>query len=306
MKETVEPGDVSWQREPTLTAPVLAIDTLSLFFRAQHALPPMNTSTGEPTRALYGFCALLLKLLREQKPAGLVFALDAPQPTFRHQREASYKATRDAPPSELWQQWPRLEQLIQCLGVPAFRVPGFEADDVLATLARRLREKSQPALVVSGDRDLLQTAVQVMFVGRRGQPAVRYDQRAVEERFGVGPERLASYAALVGDTSDNIPGIRGIGPRAAAKLVQKYRTIAALLEHAAEIEPARLRGAILENREQVLANFELTRLRDEVPLPTGELYGALDVQARDRLSGLFAELEFRSLIPRLAALAWNE
>jgi DNA polymerase-1 len=305
----VEIARVSWQGKPTLTAPVLALDTLSLFFRAQHALPPMNTSTGEPTRALYGFCSLLLKLFREQKPAGLVFALDAPQPTFRHEREASYKATRDAPPSEIWQQWPRLEQLIQCLGVPAFRVPGFEADDVLATLARRLRENDQPVLVVSGDRDLLQTAVppvEVMFVGRRGQPGVRYDQRAVEERFGVGPERLASYAALIGDASDNIPGIRGIGPRAAAKLVKKYATVAALLEHAAEIEPTRLREAILGNREQVLANFELTRLRDEVPLPPGELYGVLDAGARDRLRGLFEELEFRSLLPRLEALAWTE
>ncbi len=289
-----------------MTRPVLALDTLSLFFRAQHALPPMNTSSGEPTRALYGFCALLLKLFREQQPVGLVFALDAPEPTFRHEREASYKGTRTAPPSELWQQWPRLEQLIRCFAVPAFKVPGFEADDILATLARRLREKSQPVLVVSGDRDLLQTAlppVEVMFVGRRGQPGVRYDQRAVEERFGVGPERLASYAALVGDTSDNIPGIRGIGPRAAAKLVQKYATVAALLEHAAEIEPQRVREAILGNREQVLANFELTRLCDEVPLPAGELYGALDAEVRDRLRGLFEELEFRSLIPRLAALA---
>jgi DNA polymerase-1 len=306
VKETVEPGARSWQGDATLARPVLALDTMSLFFRAQHALPPMNTTTGEPTRALYGFSALLLKLLREEKPVGLVLALDAPQPTFRHQQDASYKGTRDAPPSELRQQWPRLEQLIECLGVPAFRVPGYEADDILATLARSMREKNQPALIVSGDRDLLQTAlppVEVMFVGRRGQPGVRYDQHAVEARFGVGPERLASYAALVGDTSDNIPGIRGIGPRAAAKLVQKYATVTALIEHAEEIEPPRLREAITGNRQQVLANFELTRLRDDVPLPASELYGVVDAEARGRLSGLFEELEFRSLVPRLAALS---
>ena len=288
-----------------MTRPILVLDTLSLFFRAQHALPPMNTSSGEPTRAIYGFSALLLKLLREQQPLGLALALDAPEPTFRHEREASYKATREAPPSELWQQWPRLEQLIERLGVPAFRVPGFEADDILATLARRFRDTGQPALVVSGDRDLLQTAlppVEVMFVGRRGQPGVRYDHRAVEERFGVGPERLASYMALVGDSSDNIPGVRGVGPRAAAKLVQKYASVTALLEHAAEIEPPRLREAIILAREQLLANIELTRLRDDVPLPAGELYGVVDAEARDRLRGLFEELEFRSLVPRLVAL----
>jgi DNA polymerase I len=292
-----------------MARPVLALDTLSLFFRAQHALPPMNTSSGEPTRAVYGFCALLLKLLREEKPAGLVLALDAPEPTFRHQREASYKGTRAPPPSELWQQWPRLEQLIECLGVPAFRVPGYEADDVLATLARRFRDRAQPALVVSGDRDLLQTAlppVEVLFVGRRGQPGVRYDHAAVEARFGVGPERLASYVALIGDDSDNIAGIRGVGPRAAAKLVQKYLTAAGIVEHATEIEPARLREAIAGSQERLISNEVLTRLRDDVPLPEGDLCRALDAAARDRVRGLFEELEFRSLLPRLAALASNQ
>jgi DNA polymerase-1 len=112
--------------------------------------------------------------------------------------------------------------------------------------------------------------------------------------------------ALVGDSSDNIPGVRGIGPRAAAKLVQKYASVTALLEHAAEIEPPRLREAIILAREQLLANIELTRLRDDVPLPAGELYGAVDAEARDRLRGLFEELEFRSLVPRLAALAPNQ
>ena len=288
--------------------PVLALDTSSLFFRAQHALPPMNTSRGEPTRALYGFSALLVKLLREQNPVGLVLALDAPQPTFRHERDSAYKGTRGAPPSELRQQWPRLEQLIEALGVPAFRVPGFEADDVLATVARRLRERGQPVVVVSGDRDLMQTAlppVEVLFVGRRGQPGERYDRAAVEARFGVGPERLASYAALVGDTSDNIAGVSGIGPRAAAKLVREFGDVAGILQHADAIEPARLRELVLGARQQLIDNEALTRLHDDVPLPEVDLYRSVDAAAHERLKAIFEELEFRSLLPRLAKLSAN-
>ncbi len=293
-----------WQ-DARVDRPVLALDTSSLFFRAQHALPPMNTSRGEPTRALYGFSALLLKLLREEDPVGLVLALDAPQPTFRHERDGAYKGTRGAPPSELRQQWPRLEQLIEALGVPAFRAPGFEADDVLATVARRLRERGQRVVVVSGDRDLMQTAlppVEVLFVGRRGQPGERYDRAAVEARFGVGPERLASYAALVGDTSDNITGISGIGPRAAAKLVREFGDVAGILRHADTIEPARLRELVLGARQQLIDNEALTRLQDEVPLPA-ELYGSVDAAAQERLKAIFEELEFRSLLPRLAKLS---
>lgn len=286
--------------------PVLALDTSSLFFRAQHALPPMNTSRGEPTRALYGFSALLLKLLREIEPIGLVLALDAPEPTFRHERDGSYKGTRGPPPSELRQQWPRLEQLIEGLGVPAFRVPGFEADDILATVARRLRERGQPVVVVSGDRDLMQTAVppiEVLFVGRRGQPGERYDAAAVEARFGVGPERLASYAAFIGDNSDNIAGVSGIGPRAAAKLVREFGDVAAILENAPAIQPERLRELVLGARQQLIDNEALTRLQDDVPLPEGELYRSIDTAAHARLKALFEELEFRSLLPRLAKLA---
>jgi DNA polymerase I len=308
VKETVQSGwahRCSRGKTRPVDRPVLALDTMSLFFRAQHALPPMNTSGGEPTRALYGFSALLLKLLREIEPIGLMLALDAPQPTFRHERDGAYKGTRGPPPTELRQQWPRLEQIVEGLGVPAFRVPGFEADDILATVARRLREQGQPLVVVSGDRDLMQTAlppVELLFVGRRGQPGERYDRTAVEARFGVGPERLASYAALVGDNSDNISGVSGIGPRAAAKLVQKFGDVAGILAHTDAIEPPRLRELVLGARQQLIDNEALTRLRDDVPLPEGELYRSLGAAAHERLRAIFEELEFRSLLPRLAKL----
>ncbi len=157
----------------------------------------MNTSRGEPTSALYGFSSLLLKILREMNPAGLAFALDAPKPTFRHGRYEAYKATRDAPTDDFRHQLARLDRLWACLEVPVFRVPGFEADDILATLARGLREASAPTVVLSGDRDLLQLArgsVSVLFTGARAKEAVSYDEARVIERFGVRPDQLPRRA----------------------------------------------------------------------------------------------------------------
>ena len=177
------------------SAKALLLDTFSLFFRAFFALPPMSTRRGEPTSALYGFSALLLKLLREHPGAQLCFALDTGRPTFRKREFQPYKAQRAPTPSALVEQLRRLDQLFDALGVPVLGSPGFEADDVLATLAARLRAEQEPTVVVSGDRDLLQLAfgsVQVHYVGQRGKPAQVHTEATVRERFGVPPWRLPS------------------------------------------------------------------------------------------------------------------
>ncbi len=262
----------------------------------------MNTSRGEPTSALYGFSSLLLKILREMNPAGLAFALDAPKPTFRHGRYEAYKATRDAPTDDFRHQLARLDRLWACLEVPVFRVPGFEADDILATLARGLREASAPTVVLSGDRDLLQLArgsVSVLFTGARGKEAVSYDEARVIERFGVRPEQLPSLAAFVGDPSDNLPGVRGIGPRTASQLVQRFGDVGTVLDRAAEIERESLRTAVVSARDQLLLNEELSRLREDVPLASGPIALPLTLAAVTRLREFFLELEFKSLASRL-------
>jgi DNA polymerase-1 len=161
-----------------MTAPVVLFDTLSIFFRAHHALPPMSTSRGEPTSALYGFFSLFLKIVRERNPSGLAFALDAPAKTFRHHQFEGYKANREKAGDGLLWQLARLGRLWPSLELPVFAAPGFEADDVLATLARELRASETPGVVVSGDRDLLQLArgsVTVLFTGARGKEPVLYD-----------------------------------------------------------------------------------------------------------------------------------
>jgi DNA polymerase I len=289
----------------TARPPVLLVDTYSLFFRAHHALPAMNTRSGEPTSALYGFLAALLRELGARQPLELAFAVDAPQRTFRHERMPAYKANRDATPAPLVQQLGRLRQLLDAFEVPVFQVPGVEADDVLATLAARLSADAAQVLVMSGDRDLFQTiteAVSVLFVGARGQKPSIYDTQRVEERFRVPPAQLPAVAALIGDTSDNLPSVPGVGPRTAAKWVRQYGTAERVLDAAHELEPARLRPALTAHRQQVLDNEALSTLRRDVALGDGPLASPVSPSAIQRLRALFEELEFKSLIPRLGAL----
>ena len=285
----------------------LLIDTYSLFFRAFHALPPMRTAGGTPTNALYGFTALLIKLLREQAPSGVALALDAPQRTERAREFAAYKEGRAKVADELSRQFPLLDDLIAALGFPAYRVPGFEADDVLATLARKLGERAEPVLIVSGDRDVLQLVrerAEVLFVGRRGGPPQRYDRAAVLARFGVQPEQLPAYIALVGDPSDNLPKVPGIGPKLARSLIAAHGSASALLAHLPEVASPRLHDALEQHAAQILQTERLARLRDDLALDCEhDWVQPLRPAALERLRALCEQLEFKSLLPRLAALA---
>ncbi len=282
---------------------IVLIDTYSVLFRAHYALPPMNTRSGFPTAALYGFSVMVLKLLRENSGAALAFAVDSPEATFRDELYEEYKAGRVRTPDSLSMQLGRLPALLDALAVPVHRAPGFEADDILATLSRCARERSEAALVVSGDRDLLQLArepVRVHFIGKRGQKAVTYGEPEVRERFGVGAERLPTWTALIGDTSDNLPGVPGIGPATARALLTEYPDARALLAGLEQIRPARTRELLQAHAEQIARVEGLARLRDDVPLVASELWRTPTfVELRSR----FEELEFKSLLPRLDKLS---
>src|SRR5215831_16606200 len=208
----------------TVTAPVLLVDTLSLAYRAFFALPDMRTTRDEPTGALYGFSALLLKLWREQRPGGGAFAIDHPRPTFRHAAFPGYKASRPPAPTPLNRQLARLPALLAAFGFPVFEAAGFEADDVVATLARELAAAGAAPLVVSGDLDTLQCAVgptRVHIVGRGATAGRTYDEAAVWARFGVAPSALPDWKALAGDVTDEIPGVPGVGARRASALLRR-------------------------------------------------------------------------------------
>lgn len=285
--------------------PILVVDTYSLFFRAFHALPPMNTRSGQPTSAVYGMAVLLLKLLREQKPKGLSFARDRSEPTFRHEQYASYKAQRGPLPDALKSQMFLLDRLLDAFSAPVFSASGFEADDVIATLARELAAENESVLVISGDRDLFQvirTHVHVLFIGRRGQPPVLYDEAAVIGRFQLPPQQLPSYSALVGDSSDNLPRVSGVGDKTAQRLIAQFGSIEALYAGLDQVKSAALRDTLQNASDLVRQNAALTRLRDDLPLPQGARYRAFDAAAKSKLRAFFEELEFQSLLPRLDKL----
>ena len=287
----------------------LLLDTSSLFFRAHHALPPMNTRAGEPTSALYGFSTLLLKLLRELRPDGLAFARDLPARTFRHAQYDAYKAGRPPMPDALRSQWRRLDELVAAFGVPSHSATGFEADDVLATLARRLAAIGQDVTLVSGDRDLFQTIgprVRVLFVGARGQKPETVDAALVEARYGVTPAGMPMLAALVGEGPDNLVGVAGVGVRTASKLVTRFGSMASLLAGLDTVTPPKIQSALREAAARITLNADLARLRDDVTLGEGPLVGAVDDAALDRVRAVFEALEFRSLATRLDALRAQE
>ena len=290
---------------PRPMSPALLLDTHALLFRAFFALPPMSTRAGVPTSALYGLAVMLLKLLRDERPRGVAFALDAAQPTFRHLQSGSYKAHRPPVPDALRRQLDALPRLLEAVGGPTFVAPGFEADDVLATLARELAS-TVAVRIVTADHDLFQVArdgVDVLFVGTRGRKSILYDRAALVARYGVEPGQLPSLTALVGDATDNLPKIPGVGARTAQKLVQRFGDMRGLIEGLEQVTPAALRDRLAAASAQLLETESLARLRDDVPLPLGARATPVGAAAWSGMRALFRAWEFHSLLPRLDQLA---
>ena len=250
---------------------------------------------------------MLLKLLREERPTGLSFALDAGRPTFRHEQSPSYKANRPPLPDALRQQLDALPRLLDALGAPCFVAPGFEADDVLATLTRELRSSSgREVRIVTTDHDLFQVVrdgVDILFVGARGQKPVVYDHDALVARYGLTPAQLPSLTALVGDLSDNLPKVPGVGARTAQKLVQRFGDMRSLVDGLAEVSPPKVQAILAAASEQLLTTESLARLRDDVPLAAGMRAAPVGAEAWPRLRELFVEWEFGSLLARVDRLS---
>jgi DNA polymerase-1 len=235
----------------------------------------------------------------------LAAALDAPAATFRHASFAGYKANRPRAPAPLGRQLQRLPALLDAFGAATFTAPGFEADDILATLNRELLSAGERPLVVTGDLDALQCATgraRVHVVGRGATAGRTYDEAAVWARFGVTPAALPDWKALAGDVTDEIPGVPGVGPRRATELVRRFMDIDGLLGRIDEIQPESVRAAIAARASDLRVWREIARLRTDVPLPPGPRFAPFDAAAVARTRALFDELEFRSLLPRLETL----
>ncbi len=285
-------------------APTLALlDGHALFHRSFHAFPEeMSTGAGEPTNAVYGFTRMLLDIMRYVRPEYLIVTFDRPTPTFRHQNYAPYKAHRPLLPDSMRAQFPRVREVVSAFSIPIYEIDGFEADDVLGTLARQAEAKHTKVTIATGDLDTLQLVddwVRVTFARNPQRGNFDYfDVAAMEKRYGFAPPRLVDYKALVGDKSDNIPGVPGVGEKTATKLIQDYGALENILAHVDTLPP-RTRAALTEHAEQARQSKYLATIVTDVPI-TLDLEGARALRYDpDRVLRLFRELEFSSLVDRL-------
>jgi len=282
----------------------VAVDANSLIHRAYHALPPLSTSDGIPTHAAYGFAQMLLGLLQSEKPDLLVVAFDPPGETFRHQQYAEYKAQRPPAPEDLVPQFALVHDIVQAFGIPVLEQPGYEADDAIAAVARQAQAAGHDVVIVTGDRDALQLVderTQVLATLHGVKDTRRYDRAAVEAEYGVKPEQLSDYKGLVGDTTDNIPGVPGIGPKTAAKLLAQFGSLEGLLERLDEVAEAKLRGLLREHAAQARLSKSLATLRADAPVQVDLWAAQVDRQHPEQARKLFQRLGFTSLVTRLPA-----
>ncbi len=282
---------------------LVLIDGNAILHKGYHALPPFRTTKGELVNAVYGFASVLLNLLNEQQPDFMAVAFDVKGGTFRNEKSVDYKATRTKAPDDLYAQIGRIKDVLAAFKVPIFEAPGFEADDVLGTLARQGEARGDiEVLIVTGDLDTLQLVgdrVKVLALHRGFSNPIVFDRAAVYERCALWPRQIADFKGLAGDSSDNIKGVNGIGKKTAVDLLQKFETIEGIYEAVGEISGA-VGVKLAAGREDALLSKELASIVCDVPGVNLDL-PACEVQEYefDQVAGLFEELGFRSLMKKL-------
>jgi DNA polymerase-1 len=274
------------------------VDGNAQFHRAYHAIRGLATSRGLPTNATYGFTTMLRKLEADEHPTHIGISFDPPGRTFRHEQFAEYKANRKRMDDDLAVQLPYVRRVCAALKIPVLELPGYEADDVIATLTAKAVAAGWRVVVVSGDKDLLQLVsdhVSVLNPGRDGMGAVRYDRAKVEEKWGVPPERIVDVLALMGDSVDNIPGVAGIGDKGAKDLVREFGPVEAVLDNADKVKRTAYREGLKAHRALALLSKDLATLRSDAPIELDLV--ALKRQEADRAEAhaLFSELEFQAI-----------
>ncbi|MET0088105.1 MAG: 5'-3' exonuclease H3TH domain-containing protein, partial [Sedimenticola sp.] len=277
--------------------PFILVDGSSYLFRAYHALPPLTNSRGEATGAVVGVVNMLRKLIDEYGPEHMAVVFDAPGGSFRNEMYDQYKANRPPMPDDLREQIEPLHDIVRAMGLPLLMVTGVEADDVIGTLATQASEKGMHTLISTGDKDLAQLVDgHVTLINTMNNALMDHD--GVVAKFGVRPDQIIDYLALVGDSSDNIPGVPKCGPKTAAKWLGEYDNLDNLVEHADQIK-GKVGEYLRENLEQLALSRELTRIRCDLELAQGpaELKPAVpDVEA---LRSLYGRLEARRLLEAL-------
>jgi DNA polymerase-1 len=282
---------------------VVLIDGNALVHRAYHALPPLTSPSGELTNAVFGFTTIMLKAMEDLKPDALAVAWDSSETkTFRHKLSDEYKATRQKADPELYEQFPRVKQVVTTLGFPVIELAGYEADDIIATIAKR-DLKSDEVIVVTGDMDALQLVddhITVYSMRRGFTDTVRYDAKAVEERYAIRPDQVVDYKALRGDTSDNIPGVPGIGEKSAVLLLAQFDSLDNLYKNL-HLVPDKWRKKLEEHKDSAFLSQKLAQMVLDTPIkpkpdPDDWRVGEFDYE---EAAQLFQELGFRSLLTKI-------
>ena len=284
-------------------AKVLLLDGNSLTYRAFFALPTdMETADGQVTNAVFGFTSMLLNLIKDQRPDAVVVAFDRPEPTFRREMLPEYKSQREATPDLLIQQFGLVREVLEALNIPSVEMVGFEADDLLATMAVRVSDNKDEAIIVTGDRDIYQMVkdpfIRVLYNRRGVSDYALYDEDGILDRTGVAPSLYPQYAALRGDPSDNLPGVPGVGEKTAAKLINSYGGLDGIFEHAQEQTP-KLRQNLEEFEDRARKNLDAMVLRTDVPLEVDFAAATWGDVNTEEVQRLFGVLEFNSLYERL-------
>ena len=274
------------------------IDGSSYIYRAFFAIGRLSNSKGMPTQAVFGFVQMIRKIIEQEKPDFLAMVFDAKGPTFRHEMYDEYKAHRPSMPDDLIVQIPYIKEVSRCYGLPILEKQGVEADDIIATLAKEAEAKGFEVVMVSGDKDLMQMISLHIRMWDTLKDQV-FDLETVRERFGTGPERIVDIMGLAGDSSDNVPGVPGIGEKTAVKLIQAHGSLENILDEATPVTPPKLKEKLLQYKEQALLSRTLVTLDSKVPLDLSAT--DLKIQPKDtpRLKALFQELGFKKFIEDL-------
>ncbi len=278
------------------------IDGHALIHRAYHALPPLTTKQGEVVNAVYGFSVILLGVIKELKPECIAVAMDLPDKTFRHEEYEQYKANRAAAPDDLVQQFDTVREVIEAFDIPIYEKPGYEADDVIGSVAKKLsRDGETEIFIVTGDLDELQLVdknTKVYTMKRGFTDTIIYDEKMVHDRYGLTPEEFVHFKALKGDASDNIPGVVGIGEKTAADLIQEYGSLDNLYKNLDKLKPA-VAKKLEEGKETAYLSLKLSRIITDIPFKVNFdkcTTGSFD---RNKVFELFRRLEFKSLLAKL-------
>ncbi|WP_445798156.1 DNA polymerase I [Weizmannia sp. FSL W8-1119] len=288
---------------------LILIDGNSIAYRAFFALPLLNNDKGIHTNAVYGFTMMLTKILEEEKPTHILVAFDAGKTTFRHETYSEYKGTRQKTPPELSEQFPLIRELLDAHGIERYELENYEADDIIGTLSKKAEEEGFTVKVISGDKDMTQlvSPKTTVMITRKGITDMEaYTPAHVEEKYGLKPHQIIDMKGLMGDSSDNIPGVPGIGEKTAIKLLKQFPTVEELLSHIGEVSGKKLQEKLEAHKEQALMSKELATIHRDIPLSISIEQTAYKHADPEKLRHLYQELGFKSMLEKMGGGARTE